>query len=249
MLKKRQQRDVGDLDHATRATLRPSLPAGYLVPVGYQRDDTRELLMLAGNVAVCLRSPTPDTYDSTTSGDHLHQPKRPSPPRSSPGTSSPPLVLARPSDGCCGRPCLPRPVLQPLDRTATTWQGYLTFGIFAPMPLLGMPATHRPAGQLNLQQPVLDPHRDDRQAAGADRSRVPHTVTSPGPPAPTPIPRQELRRDPHPLGQTLRHVRPELRRVSTASPRTSGPYNPVKVGYHGTVDIVNASAARASRTS
>ena len=56
VLKKRQRRDVDDLDHATLDELSdPSLPADPLVPIGYQRDDTRtSLLMLAGNVAVSL---------------------------------------------------------------------------------------------------------------------------------------------------------------------------------------------------
>ena len=43
-----------------RGAVRPELPPDPLVPVGYERDDTKaSLTMLAGNVAVNLASPAP----------------------------------------------------------------------------------------------------------------------------------------------------------------------------------------------
>ena len=56
VLRGRPRRAEGDLDGATPAELSdPRLPADPLVPVGYERDDTRaSLTMLVGNVAVNL---------------------------------------------------------------------------------------------------------------------------------------------------------------------------------------------------
>jgi len=56
VLKKRELREFGDLDDATDAELSdPALPPDPLVPVGYERSDTKaSLSMLVGNVAVNL---------------------------------------------------------------------------------------------------------------------------------------------------------------------------------------------------
>ncbi len=54
LLRKRPQREFGDLDEATRDELSdPSLPADPLVPVGYEaRDTAASLTMLAGSLAL-----------------------------------------------------------------------------------------------------------------------------------------------------------------------------------------------------
>lgn len=56
VLATRELREEGDLDDATAEELSdPSLPADPLVPVGYERRDTRaSLTMLGGNIAVNL---------------------------------------------------------------------------------------------------------------------------------------------------------------------------------------------------
>ena len=250
VLKKRQQRDVGDLDHATLDELSdPSLPADPLVPIGYQRDDTRtSLLMLAGNVAVSLAFA--GAYGTLTK--KLYDKRRIT--FTNPKVSFAATFIAwdflyywshrlqherrllwtnHVTHHSSRYYNLSTALRQP-------WQGYLTFGIFAPMPLLGMPAHHiAKAGQLNLlYQYWIHTETIDKLPAPIEavfntpsHHRVHHGANP-----------QYLDKNYGGIlilwDKLFGTFEPELRRVKYGLTTNIETYNPVKVGYHETVDIV-----------
>lgn len=161
VLRGRQVRAEGDLDHATPEELSdPRLPADPLVPVGYERNDTKaSLTMLVGNVAVNLavagavgamsravfkrrifnigasRWSLPTAmvaWDFLYYWDHrwMHEVR---------------LFWANHvTHHSSERYNLSTALRQP-------WSGFLTSWVFLPMPLVGIPAKHvAKAGQLNL---------------------------------------------------------------------------------------------------
>ena len=120
------------------------------------------------------------------------------------------------------------------------WQGYLTFGIFAPMPLLGMPAHHiAKAGQLNLlYQYWIHTETIDKLPAPIEavfntpsHHRVHHGANP-----------QYLDKNYGGIlilwDKLFGTFEPELRRVKYGLTTNIETFNPVKVGYHETVDIV-----------
>lgn len=250
VLKKRQLRDVGDLDRAALDELSdPSLIADPLVPIGYQRDDTRtSLLMLAGNVAVSLAfagvygaftkklcdkrrftftSPkvsfaaTFIAWDFLYYWSHRLQHERR-------------LLWANHVTHHSSRYYnLSTALRQP-------WQGYLTFGIFAPMPLLGMPVHQiAKAGQLNLlyqywiHTETIDKLPSPIEAVFNTPShhRVHHGANP-----------QYLDKNYGGIlilwDKLFGTFEPELRRVKYGLTTNIKTFNPVRVGYHETVDIV-----------
>ena len=120
------------------------------------------------------------------------------------------------------------------------WQGYLTFGIFAPMPLLGMPAHQiAKAGQLNLlYQYWIHTETIDKLPAPIEavfntpsHHRVHHGANP-----------QYLDKNYGGIlilwDKLFGTFEPELRRVKYGLTTNIETFNPVKVGYHETVAIV-----------
>lgn len=249
-LKKLPQRDVDDLDEATDEELSdPSSPADPLVPVGYDAADTRtSLLMLAGNVAVNLA--LAGVYGRITNKLYAHRLVTIKNPAVSFAVSfvawdflyywshrwqhERRLMWANHVTHHSSRHYnLSTALRQP-------WQGYLTFAVHTPMPLLGMPPHHiAKAGQLNLlYQYWIHTETIDRLPKPIEavfntpsHHRVHHGA------------------NPQYLDKNYAGVwiiwdklfgtfEPEVRRVKYGLTKNVETFNPVKVGYHETLDIV-----------
>ena len=218
-LRKVPKRTLGDLYDADEQTLSGTqLPADPLVPLGYERKDTiASLAMLAGNIAfgfvtlsafskfdrflfkhrianIGLRrgsiAAAMVLWDFLYYWDHrwMHEVR---------------LLWANHVSHHSGeRYNLSTALRQP-------WSGFLTFWVFAPMPLLGFPtAKTAKAGQLNLlYQYWIHTEAIDRLPAPVEKvfNTPSHHRGHHG--ANRAVPRQELRRDPDPVGQAVRHLR------------------------------------------
>ena len=256
VLKKRRLREFGDLDDATAEALSdPSLPPDPLVPVGYGKNDTRaSLLMLAGNVAVNLalagvygkitnklyarrlitfKNPAVSfavtfvAWDFFYYWSHRWQHERR-------------LMWANHVTHHSSQHYnLSTALRQP-------WQGYFTFGVYAPMPLLGMPPHHiAKAGQLNLlyqywiHTEAIDklPKPVEAVFNTPSHHRVHHGANP-----------QYL--DKNYAGiwivwdKLFGTFEPEVRRVKYGLTKNIDTFNPVKIGYHETIDIVKDAVRR-----
>ncbi|MEM9519197.1 MAG: sterol desaturase family protein [Actinomycetota bacterium] len=255
-LKKRRLREFGDLDDATSDELSdPALPADPLVPVGYEKHDTRtSLLMLAGNVAVNLAlagvygkvtnklyarrlltftnpavsfAVTFVAWDFVYYWSHRFQHERR-------------LMWANHvTHHSSERYNLSTALRQP-------WQGYFAFGVYAPMPLLGMPAHHiAKAGQLNLlYQYWIHTELIDKLPAPVEavfntpsHHRVHHGANP-----------QYIDKNYGGIlilwDKLFGTFEPEVRRVKYGLTKNVNTFNPIKVGYHETVDIVRDAVRR-----
>ena len=255
-LKRRSLRLPGDLDGATPAELSdPTLPPDPLVPVGYERrDTTASLLMLAGNVAV--NAALAGVYGSIT--QRLYDRRF--------HTFTNPVVswavtfvawdffyywshrwqherrllwANHVTHHSSEHYNLSTALRQP-------WQGYLTFATYLPMPLLGMPP-HQIArsGQLNLlYQYWIHTEAIDRLPAPVEavfntpsHHRVHHGANP-----------QYL--DKNYAGIWILWDRlfgtfePEVRRVKYGLTKNIETFNPMRIGYHETIDIVKDAVRR-----
>ena len=218
-LRKVPKRTLGDLYDADEQTLSGThLPADPLVPLGYERKDTiASLTMLAGNIAFGFATLSAFSKFDRFLFKHRVAERRSAArlDRHGDGAVGLPLLLGPSVDArgaaAVGQPRHPpqRRALQPVDRAAPA--------VVRLPDLLGVRADaaarlpdrqDRQGGPAQPAVPVLDPHRGHRPPARADREGVQHAVAPPRPPRrQRAVPRQELRRDPDPVGQAVRHVR------------------------------------------
>jgi len=249
VLARRELREEGDLDDATPAELSdPSLPPDPLVPVGYERRDTRaSLTMLAGNVAVNLavagavgalnravfkrrlldvgatRWSLPAAmvaWDFCYYWDHrwMHEVR---------------LFWANHvTHHSSERYNLSTALRQP-------WSGYLTSWVYLPMPLIGLPARHvAKAGQLNLlYQYWIHTEAIDRLPKPIEavfntpsHHRVHHGANP-----------QYLDKNYGGIliiwDKLFGTFEPEVRRIKYGLTKNIKTLNPVRIGYHEFVDI------------
>jgi sterol desaturase/sphingolipid hydroxylase (fatty acid hydroxylase superfamily) len=248
-LRNRAKRTVDDLATAGDETLSGTqLPRDPLVPVGYERRDTvASLAMLAGNVAVQLALTPP--LDRANEFLFRHRIARIGQRR---GSFVSALLLwdflyywdhrwmhevrllwaNHVSHHSSERYNLSTALRQP-------WSPFLTFWVFAVMPLLGFdPARVRRAGQLNLlYQFWIHTEAIDRLSAPIEmvfntpsHHRVHHGVN-----------RQYLDKN---YGGILivwdrffGTFEPEVRRIKYGLTKNINTFNPVRIGYHEFVDI------------
>ena len=201
-----------------RAAVRHAASADPLVPIGYEKRDTvTSLTMLLGSVAAGFVF-----AGAFTKADKWLFKHRVSNFGFAPRQSLTAMVLWdflyywdhrwMHEVRCCG------PTTSPTTRASATTcrprcasrgRGFLTFWVFAPMPLLGFPtAKTAKAGQLNLlYQYWIHTEAIDRLPAPSRRCSTRRRTTAVHHGANHAVPRQELRRHPDRLGQAVRHVR------------------------------------------
>ena len=250
-LRDRPQREMGDLDGWTKAELAdPSLPGDELIPVGYEKRDTAaSLAMLVGNVTVTAlysqaygriarrlygrrvanfgTRPIAGWITAMVMWDFLyywsHRWQH----------ESRILWANHVTHHSSEHYNLSTALRQP-------WQGYLTAWVFLPMPLLGVPL-HRTAraGQLNLlYQYWIHTEAIDRLDPTSEailntpsHHRVHHGANP-----------QYL--DKNYAGilivwdKLFGTFEPEVRRVKYGLTKNIKTFNPVRIGYHETADIV-----------
>jgi sterol desaturase/sphingolipid hydroxylase (fatty acid hydroxylase superfamily) len=249
LLRHRPKRTLGDMSAASLDELSGSqLPADPLLPLGYERRDTvASLTMLAGNIAVnlavynVLGKVNQKLFNHRISNlgqkrgrllgamalwdflyywDHrwMHEVRL--------------LWANHVTHHSSERYNLSTALRQP-------WSGYLTFWVFAPMPLLGYDAKtiHR-AGQLNLlYQYWIHTETIDRLHPTFERyfntpshHRVHHGAN-----------RQYLDRNYGGIlivwDKLFGTFEPELRRIKYGLTKNIRTYNPIAIGYHEFVDI------------
>ena len=249
-LKKRQRRDVDDLDHATLDELSdPSLPADppradRLPARRHSHEPADACRQRGGQPCVRRRLRHPHEEALRQAARHLHQPE---------GVLRATFIAWDFLYYWSHRLQHERRLLWANHVTHHSsryynlstalrqpWQGYLTFGIFAPMPFLGMPAHHiAKAGQLNLlYQYWIHTETIDKLPAPIEavfntpsHHRVHHGANP-----------QYLDKNYGGIlilwDKLFGTFEPELRRVKYGLTTNIETYNPVKVGYHETVDIV-----------
>ncbi|MGA9277935.1 sterol desaturase family protein [Ilumatobacter sp.] len=249
VLARRELRVMGDLDEATPDELAdPSLPADRLVPVGYERNDTRaSLTMLGGNIVVNLamagavgalgkfvfrrrllnlqasRWSLPIAmvaWDFLYYWDHrwMHEIRL--------------LWANHVSHHSSERYNLSTALRQP-------WSGFLTSWVFLPMPLVGIPAHHvAKASQLNLlYQYWIHTEAIDKLPAPVEavfntpsHHRVHHGANP-----------QYLDKNYGGIlivwDKLFGTFEPEVRRIKYGLTKNIGTYSPVRIGYHEFVDI------------
>ncbi len=250
VLARRELREDGDLDDATRAELAdPSLPADPVVPVGYERRDTKaSLTMLGGNIVVNLAMAgavgamnkfvfkrkvmnvgatkwslpvAMVAWDFLYYWDHrwMHEVRL--------------LWANHVTHHSSERYNLSTALRQP-------WSSFLTSWAFLPMPLLGIPAHHvAKAGQLNLlyqywiHTEAIDklPKPIEAVFNTPSHHRVHHGANP-----------QYL--DKNYAGILIIWDRmfgtfePEVRRIKYGLTKNIETFNPMRIGYHEFVDIV-----------
>ncbi|HEY5662777.1 MAG TPA: sterol desaturase family protein [Ilumatobacter sp.] len=249
VLRGRPRRAEGDLDGATPAELSdPRLPADPLVPVGYERDDTRaSLTMLVGNVAVNL------AVAGAIGAVHRAVFRRRIANLGATRWSLPAAMVAwdflyywdhrwmhevrlfwanHVTHHSSRRYNLSTALRQP-------WSGFLTSWVFLPMPLLGIPARHvAKAGQLNLlYQYWIHTEAIDRLPAPVEavfntpsHHRVHHGANP-----------QYLDKNYGGIlivwDRLFGTFEPELRRVKYGLTKNIETFSPVRIAYHEFVDI------------
>ncbi|HEY7627243.1 MAG TPA: sterol desaturase family protein [Ilumatobacteraceae bacterium] len=248
-LRKRPKRTIGDLLDADERTLSDThLPADELIPLGYERKDSvASLTMLAGNIAFGFA-----TLAAFSRFDRFLFRYR----ISNVGTRKRSIALAmvlwdflyywdhrwmhevwllwanHVTHHSSQRYNLSTALRQP-------WSGFLTFWVFAPMPLLGFPtAKTAKAGQLNLlYQYWIHTETIDRLPALAEEvlntpshHRVHHGAN-------------EQYLDKNYAGililwdKLFGTFEPELRRVKYGLTKNIDTYNPLRIAYHEMADI------------
>ncbi len=249
LLRDRDQRTLGDMYDATPEQLSGTqLPADELVPIGYERRDTAtSLAMLLGSVAIGLAF-----AGAFTKADKWLFKHRISNVGSRRGSLVTAMVMwdllyywehrwmheirllwaHHVSHHSSERYNLSTALRQP-------WSPFLTFWVFAPMPLLGYPtATTRRAGQLNLlYQYWIHTEAIDRLPAAAEKvlntpshHRVHHGAN-----------KQYLDKNYGGIlivwDKLFGTFEPEVRRIKYGLTKNINTFNPIKVGYHEFVDI------------
>jgi sterol desaturase/sphingolipid hydroxylase (fatty acid hydroxylase superfamily) len=249
VLAKRDRREEGDLDDATREELADtSLPADPLVPVGYEPRDTKaSLTMLGGNVAANL------AMAGAIGAMNRFVFKRRVMNIGATKWSLPIAMVAwdflyywdhrwmhevrlfwanHVTHHSSERYNLSTALRQP-------WSGYLMSWVFLPMPLLGIPAHHvAKAGQLNLlyqywfHTEAIDklPKPIEAVFNTASHHRVHHGANP-----------QYLDRNYGGIliiwDRIFGTFEPEVRRVKYGLTKNIKTFNPIKIGYHEFVDI------------
>ena len=248
-LRKREVRTLGDLYDADDVTLSGThLPADPLVPLGYERKDTiASLTMLVGNVAFAF-----GTAAAFTKFDKLLFKRRISNLGQRRGAFASAMLLwdflyywdhrwmhevrllwaNHVTHHSSERYNLSTALRQP-------WSGFLTFWVFAPMPLLGFDTKMTAkAGQLNLlYQYWIHTEAIDRLPALAERvlntpshHRVHHGAN-----------KQYLDKNYGGIlivwDKLFGTFEPEVRRIKYGLTKNIRTHNPIKVGYHEFVDI------------
>ncbi len=249
LLRDRDQRTLGDMYDATPEQLSGTQrPADELVPIGYERRDTAtSLAMLLGSVAIGLAF-----AGAFTKADKWLFKHRISNVGSRRGSLVTAMVMwdllyywehrwmheirllwaHHVSHHSSERYNLSTALRQP-------WSPFLTFWVFAPMPLLGYPtATTRRAGQLNLlYQYWIHTEAIDRLPAAAEKvlntpshHRVHHGAN-----------KQYLDKNYGGIlivwDKLFGTFEPEVRRIKYGLTKNINTFNPIKVGYHEFVDI------------
>jgi sterol desaturase/sphingolipid hydroxylase (fatty acid hydroxylase superfamily) len=249
LLRDRPQRTLGDMYDATPEQLSGTqLPPDELVPIGYERRDTAtSLAMLLGSVAIGFAF-----AGAFTKADKWLFKHRISNLGSRRGSFVTAMVMwdllyywehrwmhevrllwaHHVSHHSSERYNLSTALRQP-------WSPFLTFWIFAPMPLLGYPtATTRRAGQLNLlYQYWIHTEAIDRLPALAEKvlntpshHRVHHGAN-----------KQYLDKNYGGIlivwDKLFGTFEPEVRRIKYGLTKNINTFNPIKVGYHEFVDI------------
>jgi sterol desaturase/sphingolipid hydroxylase (fatty acid hydroxylase superfamily) len=248
-LRRRPRRTVGDLEGADERTLSgPQQPPDPLVPLGYERKDTvASLSMLAGNVAFMFASAAAlgrmdralfrhrvsnvgqrrgaivtamVLWDFLYYWDHrwMHEVRL--------------LWANHVSHHSSERYNLSTALRQP-------WSGFLTFWVFAPMPLLGFStATTAKAGQLNLlYQYWIHTEAVERLPAPVEavfntpsHHRAHHGAN-----------RQYLDKNYGGIlilwDRLFGTFEPEVRRVKYGLTKNINTYNPLRIAYHEMADI------------
>lgn len=249
LLRDRDKRTLGDMYDATPEQLSGlQLPADDLVPIGYERRDTAaSLAMLLGSVTIGFAF-----AGAFTKLDKLLFKHRVSNVGSRRGSLVTAMVLwdflyywehrwmhevrvmwaHHVSHHSSERYNLSTALRQP-------WSPFLTFWVFAPMPLLGYStATTRRAGQLNLlYQYWIHTEAIDRLPALAEKvlntpshHRVHHGAN-----------KQYLDKNYGGIlivwDKLFGTFEPEVRRIKYGLTKNINTFNPIKVGYHEFVDI------------
>ena len=248
-LRKVPKRTDGDLDDADQATLSGTqLPPDPLVPVGYERKDTTaSLAMLVGNVAFSFV-----TADAFSRFDRFLFRHRVSNVGRRRGSFLTAMVLwdflyywdhrwmhevrllwaNHVTHHSSQRYNLSTALRQP-------WSGFLTFWVFAPMPLLGYASkTTMRAGQLNLlYQYWIHTEAIDRLPAAAEQvlntpshHRVHHGANQ-----------QYLDKNYGGIlivwDRLFGTFEPEVRRIKYGLTKNIKTYNPLRIAYHEMADI------------
>ena len=187
-------------------------------PIGYEGRDTRtSLAMGMGNVVInvgwklvvvavyaALYELTPLRLDPAQPADlgRALPRRRPRLLLVPPRVAREPRVLGQPRRA----PLLA--ALQPLDRAAPDVGADDLLPLLAPAAAARLPGLDGPPRPgLVADLPVLDPHGAHQAPAALGRADAQHAVAPPRPPRlEPPVPRQELRRDPHRLGPHLRDL-------------------------------------------
>jgi sterol desaturase/sphingolipid hydroxylase (fatty acid hydroxylase superfamily) len=248
-LRKKSKRTLGDLYGADAETLSGTqLPADELIPLGYERKDTvASLSMLAGNVAISLVTlaafsrfdrfvhrhrltnfgmrrgaivPAMVAWDFLYYWDHrwMHEVR---------------VMWANHVTHHSGeRYNLSTALRQP-------WSGFMTFWVFAPMPLLGFPMkVTAKAGQLNLlyqywiHTEAIDrlPEPLERVLNTPSHHRAHHGANQ-----------QYLDKNYGGIlivwDKLFGTFEPELRRVKYGLTKNINTYNPLRIAYHEFADI------------
>jgi len=261
VLAKRERRDDGDLDDATREELAdPSLPADPLVPVGYEARDTRaSLTMLGGNIAVNL------AMAGVIGAMNKFVFKRRVMNVGATKWSLPVAMVAwdflyywdhrwmhevrlfwanHVTHHSSERYNLSTALRQP-------WSGFLTSWVFLPMPLMGIPAHHvAKAGQLNLlyqywiHTEAIDklPKPVEAVFNTPSHHRVHHGANP-----------QYLDKNYGGIlivwDRLFGTFEPEVRRIKYGLTKNIETFNPMRIGYHEFADIVrDVRTARGWRT-
>jgi sterol desaturase/sphingolipid hydroxylase (fatty acid hydroxylase superfamily) len=249
VLARRELRELGDLDSATNDELSdPTLPADPLVPLGYERRDTKaSLTMLAGNVVVNLAVAgvvgAMSRFVFKRRIVNLHATK----------WSLPAAMVAwdfmyywnhrwmheirlfwanHVTHHSSERYNLSTALRQP-------WSGYLMSWAFLPMPLLGIPAHHvAKAGQINLlyqywiHTEAIDklPRPLEAVLNTPSHHRVHHGANP-----------QYLDKNYGGIlivwDKLFGTFEPEVRRIKYGLTKNIRTYNPIRIGYHEFVDI------------
>ena len=248
-LRKVPKRTDGDLDDADQATLSGTqLPPDPLVPVGYERKDTTaSLAMLVGNVAFSFV-----TADAFSRFDRFLFRHRVSNVGRRRGSFLTAMVLwdflyywdhrwmhevrllwaNHVTHHSSQRYNLSTALRQP-------WSGFLTFWVFAPMPLLGYASkTTMRAGQLNLlYQYWIHTEAIDRLPAAAEQvlNTPPHHRVHHG------ANQQYLDKNYGGIlivwDRLFGTFEPEVRRIKYGLTKNIKTYNPLRIAYHEMADI------------